>query len=227
MKIIKYGITLIRLCEEDLELVRQWRNSPRIQQTMEYREHISLEMQQEWFRKVNNNSNYYFVIEYEGKKIGLINGKDIDWEKQQLEGGVFFWDEKYYSTFVPAMASLILTELCFTLFNWKVAYARILKINTQAIQYNLALGYELCEGQEDVGNQLYRLSPERFAKRTAPLRKAIARMSNDPDGSHKARFILEKKDYKSGLGQEMESLLQRMTVVPEVIQVGEEKHYFF
>jgi RimJ/RimL family protein N-acetyltransferase len=227
MKIIKYGITLIRLCEEDLELVRQWRNSPRIQQTMEYREHISKEMQLEWFHKVNNNNNYYFVIEYECQKIGLINGKDIDWEKQQLEGGVFFWDEKYYSTFVPAMASLILTELCFTLFNWKVAYARILKTNTQAIQYNLALGYELCEGQEDVENQLYRLSSERFEKQTALLRKAIARMSDDPDGNCKAHFVFEEKDYSSGLGQEMESILQRMTVVPEVMKVGKEKHYFF
>ena len=101
MKLSKYGITLARLREEDTELVRQWRNSPQITQFMEYREYITPEMQQDWFKSIDNFDNFYFVIEYEGKKIGLINSSKIEWDTVSSEGGIFLWDEQYYETFVP------------------------------------------------------------------------------------------------------------------------------
>ena len=78
MKFRKYGITLTRLREDDIELVRKWRNSPGIQQYMEYREFITEEMQKKWFESINNLQNFYFIIEYENKKIGLINTSNID-----------------------------------------------------------------------------------------------------------------------------------------------------
>ena len=73
MKISKYGIDLVRLTEEDIEMLRQWRNSPQIQQFMEYREEITAEMQKKWFDSINNVNNFYFIIHFEGQKIGLIN----------------------------------------------------------------------------------------------------------------------------------------------------------
>ncbi|MDZ7743378.1 MAG: hypothetical protein U5Q03_16975 [Bacteroidota bacterium] len=45
MKLFKYGISLNRLKEDDIELVRKWRNSRKINQFMEYREEITPEMQ--------------------------------------------------------------------------------------------------------------------------------------------------------------------------------------
>ena len=84
MIIKKFGITFKRLEKNDIELLRQWRNAPSISQYMEYREHITPEMQEEWFESVNNNNNLYFIIEYKGKKIGPTNGKDIDWEKHSM-----------------------------------------------------------------------------------------------------------------------------------------------
>lgn len=82
MIITKKNIHFYRLKEEDIELVRHWRNHPSIQKHMVYRERITAEMQKEWFKTIDNNLNLYFIIEYKGKKIGLINGKDIDWEKE-------------------------------------------------------------------------------------------------------------------------------------------------
>ncbi len=68
MKLTKYGITLNRLREDDIELLRQWRNSPQINQFMEYRGNITPEMQRDWFRSVDNFDNFYFIIEYQGEE---------------------------------------------------------------------------------------------------------------------------------------------------------------
>jgi len=98
MKLSKYGIVLDRLRQEDIELVRSWRNSPMISQFMEFREQITPEMQKEWFKSVDNIENFYFVVVYQGKKIGLINSSNVQWATVSSEGGIFLWDEAYYET---------------------------------------------------------------------------------------------------------------------------------
>ena len=155
MKISKYGIDLTRLTEEDIELVRQWRNSPQIRQYMEFREDITLEMQKKWFDSINNINNFYFIIHFEGQKIGLINSSNIDWDEISSDGGIFLWEEKYYETFVPVWASLIELETTFLVFNATRSYIKTLKDNPRAIKLNTHLGYELVKDQEDVYNQQY------------------------------------------------------------------------
>ena len=60
MIVRKYGITLRRLALEDIELVRQKRNSQEIRQVMHFKDEITPEMQLKWFESINNFENYYF-----------------------------------------------------------------------------------------------------------------------------------------------------------------------
>jgi UDP-4-amino-4,6-dideoxy-N-acetyl-beta-L-altrosamine N-acetyltransferase len=219
MIIKKFGITFKRLEREDIELLRQWRNAPSISQFMEYREHITAEMQEEWFESVNNNNNLYFIIEYKGKKIGLINGKDIDWEKHSMETGVFFWDQDIYNTPVPILAVLILGELG-VIIGGLTAYARILKSNTRAIRYNKLIGFELCEGQEEVENQLYVMSRENYKKKAEKLLKAYQSVT----GKSRIHLNLELKDYESGIAQLVEKSIDP-AIIKNVVQTGEGKIY--
>ena len=98
MKITNYGVTLSRLTEDKIELVRNWRNDPKIAQYMEFKEHITPEMQLNWFKKINNENNYFFIIEFEGKEIGLINVKDIHYSEKVGEGGIFIYDDNYLNS---------------------------------------------------------------------------------------------------------------------------------
>lgn len=205
MKLIRYDIVLERLKEKDIELVRQHRNSETIRQTMEYREYITPEMQLEWFQKINNVYNFYLLIHYQGEKIGLINAKNIDWEKQELESGIFLWETRYYETFVPAVVSLMVTDMCFELFDWDALYAHILRSNHRAIAYNTALGYELLPGQDDVENQLYRLTPEAFHRKTARIRKLMEKMF---PGDNTARLIIEPEDFQNGIWEQIAPLVK-------------------
>ncbi|GAB4056245.1 UDP-4-amino-4,6-dideoxy-N-acetyl-beta-L-altrosamine N-acetyltransferase [Spirosoma litoris] len=65
-------ITLTLLTENDIELVRIWRNSPEVAQYMYTSELITSEQQIAWFTRVQNDpTSRYWLIEYNGKKIGL------------------------------------------------------------------------------------------------------------------------------------------------------------
>lgn len=136
------GVSLVRLTSEDIELVRQWRNHPEIKKRMSFRNTITQEKQVEWFNSVNNNLNYYFLIEYKKKKIGLINAKNLNLTTNLGEGGIFIWDMEYWNSPIPVLASLIFLDVIFNHFNISnKSVIRVLKANTNAINYNKALGY--------------------------------------------------------------------------------------
>lgn len=72
-------IELVPLAEEDIELVREWRNSPEVSQYMYTEDTISREQQEKWFRKIQQEeTSKYWMIKYDNEKIGVANLADID-----------------------------------------------------------------------------------------------------------------------------------------------------
>lgn len=193
MIITRGNIVFRRLTKSDIELVREHRNSHDVSQFMEYREYISRDMQQKWFESINNFYNLYFIIEYKGKKIGLINGKDINWEKHEMETGVFIWDQKYLNTHIPLLAVLIFGELGILTLGL-TAYAHILKTNHRAKRYNKLLGFRICDDQENKENQLYKMTPETYLKNAKFIRGAFMKLI----GSGHTSLEFEDQDIKDG-----------------------------
>jgi len=215
MRYTQFGVTIERLKEADIELVRQWRNEPHIVERHEFRDYITPEMQLNWFATVNNLNNFYFIIIYKDEKIGVINVKDINWQTRKLESGIFIPEQRFWNTFVPAVVSVMMTDLFFRVFGWDYFYAHILKSNHQAIQYNKSLGYELCDNQEEVENQLYILRREQFVKKAAKLIKALSVMTG---GDSTAIFHLEPED----LGTDIERFSEdNMPESPRVVRIEE------
>lgn len=63
---------------EDIEMVRNWRNSKEVSQYMYTENHISSEQQKLWFEKISKDSSaQYWIIEYEGKPLGLVSITEI------------------------------------------------------------------------------------------------------------------------------------------------------
>ncbi len=72
-------INLIDLTYQDIELVRKWRNSEEVARYMYSENHISEEQQQNWFKKISSETNSkYWLIEFDGKKLGLASITGID-----------------------------------------------------------------------------------------------------------------------------------------------------
>ena len=199
MQIKKYGITLTRLTEEDLELLRQQRNAEHISKYMEFREHITEEAQKTWFETIDNNNNLYFIISYKGEKIGLINSKDIQWNPLRSEAGLFIWEQSYWHTSIPAFSTLVLLEIAFFVDQAEVSYCSVLSDNPRAQHFNKQLGYELLPDQETVYNQRYQLTKERFFRKTRKIIRAAETLSKEEEKTLSISFT--KEDFETGIAQ--------------------------
>lgn len=125
---------------------------------MEYRDEITPEMQETWFKKIDNIHNFYFLINVDGKDIGLINVKDVDYEKGTGEPGIFIWDDEYLNSTYSFCASFNFNDFCFETIGLKEFICHVLRDNKRAIQFNKAFGYKISGNQEKVYNQEYRLT---------------------------------------------------------------------
>lgn len=208
MIIQKYGVQLRRMTIQDQELLRTWRNAAHVSRFMAFREHITTQMQIDWFQSVNNFNNYYYIIEYQGKAIGLINDKNIDYVNHTSEGGLFLHDTSFYNTLVPVWASLALLENSFITFRGEKSFAHILKDNTKAQSFNKMLGYELCPDQENQENQLYLLTRERFIRNSRKLVKAATTLAEEKS----FRMSFNAADRLSGLIEFLEGQMTHQYV---------------
>jgi hypothetical protein len=203
MKICKYGITLNRLRKTDLEFIREKRNAKEALSHEESPVEITTEMQLEWFESVDNFENFYYIIEYNGAKIGMLNNKKVDWKACTSESSMFLWDETLVDTFIPSLAALCLIEIGFYYLKWNVCYIRIPIDNVKAVDNALSLGYELTKGKENVENHLYYLTRELFETKAKKILQDAQQYIENESGN--GYLLLEPADYDSGIAQKIEN----------------------
>ncbi|PID95280.1 MAG: hypothetical protein CSA95_00385 [Bacteroidetes bacterium] len=224
MEISKYGITLTRLQEEDLEMVRTHRNADYIQRYMAFREPISPEQQRTWFQQVNNNQHLYFIIRFQGKACGLINSKNIQWNPLRSEAGLFIWEQSLWNTSVPALSTLILLEIAFYVAQAAYSLSQVLRDNPRAQSFNKQLGYELLPNQEHLSNPYYKLTSARFHKKTAKIIRAAETVASPPSLPLSIHF--NEEDFQSGIADLLIKNARRSTI-KTTIEEGSGRSYHF
>lgn len=135
-----YGVTLRRLTHDKIEMVRQWRNDYKIASTMFYQQEITLEMQERWFANLDKNRNFYFIVCYKDEEIGLINVKNIDFEKKNGESGVFIYEDKYLGTDVAYRAHLVMFDYVYQELHLAYTYSHMRDDNPKATRFAQFLG---------------------------------------------------------------------------------------
>lgn len=161
MELTNYGITLRRLTEDKIELVRNWRNDPKISSTMFYQEYITAEMQKKWFDKIKD-VDLYFIIEYKGEEIGVINVKDIDYQLKTGETGVFIYDDKYLNTDVAYRAHLVMFDYIYEELDFISTYSHIRNDNPRASRFISFLGAVYDQINSNDNSHAYVLEKENY-----------------------------------------------------------------
>jgi RimJ/RimL family protein N-acetyltransferase len=220
----RYGIRIALMRQEDIEMVRQWRNDPVVANNYEFRDFITPEMQEMWFRTVNNIHNLYTILEYRNEKIGVINIKNIDWENKTCEGGIFLPDPKFHKTGLPAIISYITTEIIFRMFEWNEGYAHVLKENIPVQQFVKMLGYELMPGQEEENNQMYRITRDTFEKKGDKIRKAINVLTGNDE---KGVLQIPSDSYGDPVVSAWEEKVRTSRFIQRVEETPEGRFYYF
>ncbi len=197
----KYGLELKEVEREDLELIRQYRNTDIIKNKMIHRQQITREQQLEWFKEVRSIKHFYFLIYKNDSAIGLINGKNIDFVNKSSEGGIFVWNEdRNYETSITA--SIILNDWNFLINGFEKNYAQVLKSNKQAIAYNEFMGYKIADRIHE-NNQVIWM--EQTKEDYAVYRKKIERLKfedfnvNEPLTENDIFFNPNEEEYARNL----------------------------
>jgi UDP-4-amino-4,6-dideoxy-N-acetyl-beta-L-altrosamine N-acetyltransferase len=166
----KYGICLEPLTLESAMLVREWRNSPKVSQFMDFKENISIEQQKLWFEYTVSSKNIYFVIIKSALPIGLIHLDRFDNQNKSAYAGLFIGNEKFEGTGIAFKASLALLEFAFEELKLETIFAKVHVENAVAIAYNRNLGFEF-DGLESGSFQRLKVDSISFeAKRSFLLR---------------------------------------------------------
>ena len=190
----QYDVRLIRVQAEHLSLILRWRNNDWVRKNMFVQDILQEKDQLAWFNSINNASNYYFIIEYLGEKVGLIHAKNFSEEDGIGEGGIFIGEYDYLETWASVMASICLLNFIFAKTNINRSMVRVQVHNLRAISYNLKLGYKIdFEGANELRMIL---DKEDFLYKTIVLKSVLSKISKGQDA-----LILEGEIASNNLTQ--------------------------
>lgn len=161
------GVTLCRVEHKHIEMLRNWRNDSKIASNMFYQEHITPEMQEKWFKTLNVETDFYFIIEVNKEPIGLINLSQIDYNKKEGQVGLFIYNQNFWGTPAPVIASLMLLNFAFEYKKLNCVWAKVRKENISAQNYNKMLGFKKIE------TNLQQLRQQQYKNITRPLLQKI------------------------------------------------------
>ncbi len=190
----QYDVRLIRVQAEHLSLILRWRNNDWVRKNMFVQDILQEKDQLAWFNSINNASNYYFIIEYLGEKVGLIHAKNFSEEDGIGEGGIFIGEYDYLETWASVMASICLLNFIFAKTNINRSMVRVQAHNRRAISYNLKLGYKI--DFEDANELRMILDKEDFLYKTTVLKSVLSKISKGQDA-----LILEGEKASNNLTQ--------------------------
>ncbi len=211
-----------RLQEKDIELVREWRNSDDVRNFMNFREYITPEMQKKWFESINNFNNFYFIIHYKGRKVGLGNIKNVDWQERSGEAGVFVVDKNLLGSFLPVVGVLTMSSLVFDIFDFQKLYAQIRVDNKRAKKFNRVFGYKMLPGEETKESQMHVLTKEDFYKSTKKFFLLIKTMGFS---TKNLKIIIEPVDFETGIAERIMKLIEQSSLLFDIKKTGGEIIY--
>lgn len=134
------------LKEDDLDLVRSWRNKVRfnlVDQSI-----ITPESQKKWFDSLNYDSSKYFVAKMSDKditddiKYGLFFLKGINFEDSCAESGGFIGLDEFLNGPSSFAASYLIKSIAFETLKLQFLITTVRQENRNAIRYNEFLGYK-------------------------------------------------------------------------------------
>ena len=72
-------VEFLKIREENLEMIRNWRNSPEVSNYMYTDDFITVDQQKIWFRQIKDDpTKKYWIIKVDNKYVGVVNLYDID-----------------------------------------------------------------------------------------------------------------------------------------------------
>lgn len=167
-------VSIQPICKNDIEQIRNWRNSDRIRSTTLSKNHITKEMQNSWFLNLENRMDYVFKIQLNSTFIGVASSKIIDTKETIMQPSIYIGNSLYDGKGYGVSGIILINDFCFDFLNSSKLIINILKSNLAAIRFNESVGYKI--SSEEKGFVTYSLSPDDYYRSRNKIMKLIARI---------------------------------------------------
>lgn len=133
----------VKLKEEHLTQVLQWRIKPEVSKFLFTKISNDMEKQLQWFKRIDADPRYkYWLIEYQGQNIGVINLSEYDLTNKRCNAG-FYIGETQFNYLGGAVLPYI--------YNYVFNDLKLNKIYGEVVEGNQILKIHLLHGYTHVG----------------------------------------------------------------------------
>jgi hypothetical protein len=138
-------VVMKRLCEEDLEMVMEWRMRPYVTQYMNTDPVLTIEKQIEWFERIKKRDDQMnWIVNVDGRPVGLINVFDIDRINLRCSWGYYIAEKEARSLQLALFLEWNLYDYVFDVLKLHKLCNETFVDNKQVIKLHI-----ICGGKED------------------------------------------------------------------------------
>ena len=174
-----YGIELQHLKQDDIELVRQWRNHPEVSRHMLSAEHISPAQQVTWFEQLETaHDRIYYMACYKDEPTAFASvtcgSGDSLANSDILEAAIYLApDSRCRGTILAFAPALALNDACFEHLPCTRLVARVKTENEAALRFNTQMDYR--ETGRDDQLVYMQLEIQDYQTATSQLKQMLSR----------------------------------------------------
>lgn len=135
-------VKLSLLKSDDIEMVREWRNSPEVSKYMYTDGLISVEDQKRWFDKISiDKTSKYFIIEYDDCKIGLASIYNIDEKFQSCSWAFYIGNSEIRGAGIGSKVEYNILQFVFDELKLNKLCCEVFSFNEAVIKMHEKLGF--------------------------------------------------------------------------------------
>ncbi|CAL66986.1 UDP-4-amino-4,6-dideoxy-N-acetyl-beta-L-altrosamine N-acetyltransferase [Christiangramia forsetii] len=136
-------VNFIEINEDDLETIRTWRNSSEVSKYMYTDNLISSDQQESWFKKISLEKNSrYWIIEYQGRKLGLVYIIDIDTYNSKCFWGFYLGDTSIRGEGIGKKVEFNLLNYVFEDLKLNKLCGEVLSFNIRVLEMHSKFGFK-------------------------------------------------------------------------------------
>lgn len=151
-------IILTTIIEEDLEILRIWRNEEHIREMFLDNKEISESQQMDWFIKYMTKENdYMFIISYKEIKVGALALYGIEENKTAEFGRFMIGEDAAKGKGIAKEAMKMICNWGFKTFNLKNITLEVFTNNDRAIKIYKELGFQIKDIIQKNNKSLYEM----------------------------------------------------------------------
>jgi hypothetical protein len=135
-------IILTEVTENDLELIRTWRNSEEVSKYMYTDDKITSEQQTNWFKKIIlDETQKYWIIEYEGRKLGLASLYSIKQNFKSCYWAFYLGDTSVRGAGIGSKVEYNVLKYVFDKMNFNKLLCEVFVFNDAVIKMHEKFGF--------------------------------------------------------------------------------------